>query len=47
MKERENQFFKLALESDALLIGDFTLKSGRESPYFFNIRALFESGFIN
>ena len=47
MKERENQFFKLALESDALLIGDFTLKSGRKSPYFFNISALFESGFIN
>ena len=47
MKERENHFFELALESDALLIGDFTLKSGRKSPYFFNISALFESGFIN
>ena len=30
-----------------MLIGDFTLKSGRKSPYFFNISALFESGFIN
>ena len=47
MKERENQFFKLALESDALLIGDFTLKSGRKSPYFFNISSFFELGFIN
>ena len=47
MKERENRFFELALESDALLLGDFTLKSGRKSPYFFNISALFESGFIN
>ena len=47
MKERENHFFELALESDALLIGDFTLKSGRKSPYFFNISSLFESGFIN
>ena len=47
MKERENHFFELALESDALLIGDFTLKSGRKSPYFFNLSALFESGFIN
>ena len=47
MKERENHFFELALESDALLLGDFTLKSGRKSPYFFNISALFESGFIN
>ena len=47
MKERENHFFELALESDALLLGDFTLKSGRKSPYFFNISTLFESGFIN
>ena len=47
MKERENHFFEIAIKSDALLIGDFTLKSGRKSPYFFNISALFESGFIN
>ena len=47
MKERENYFFEIAIKSDALLIGDFTLKSGRKSPYFFNISALFESGFIN
>ena len=47
MKERENHFFELALESNALLLGDFTLKSGRKSPYFFNISALFEAGFIN
>ena len=47
MKERKNHFFEIALKSDALLIGDFTLKSGRKSPYFFNISALFESGLIN
>ena len=47
MKERENHFFEIAIKSDALLIGDFTLKSGRKSPYFFNISALFESGLIN
>ena len=47
MKERENSFFELALKSDALLLGDFTLKSGRKSPYFFNISSLFEFGFIN
>lgn len=46
MKERENHFFELAIESNALLLGDFTLKSGRKSPYFFNISSLFESGFI-
>lgn len=28
--------FKLALDRQALLFGDFTLKSGRQSPYFFN-----------
>ena len=47
MKERENSFFELALKSDALLLGDFTLKSGRKSPYFFSISSLFEFGFIN
>ena len=47
MKKRENSFFELALKSDALLLGDFTLKSGRKSPYFFNISSFFESGFIN
>tara|TARA_B100000401_G_scaffold234612_1_gene158998 strand:+ start:61 stop:690 length:630 start_codon:yes stop_codon:yes gene_type:complete len=47
MRERKNHFFEIALRSEALLIGDFTLKSGRKSPYFFNISALFESGFIN
>ncbi len=29
-------FVKFALECDALQFGDFTLKSGRQSPYFFN-----------
>ena len=47
MNERENSFFKLALKAEALLLGDFTLKSGRKSPYFFNISALFDLGFIN
>ena len=47
MKERENSFFKLALKAEALLLGDFTLKSGRKSPYFFNISSFFEMGFIN
>jgi len=30
-------FIELALEVNALKFGDFTLKSGRQSPYFFNI----------
>ena len=47
MKEREKSFFELALKAEALLLGDFTLKSGRKSPYFFNISSFFKSGFIN
>ena len=47
MNERENRFFDLALKAEALLLGDFTLKSGRKSPYFFNISSFFELGLIN
>ena len=47
MKDRENHFFELAIKAEALLLGDFTLKSGRKSSYFFNISSFFESGFIN
>ena len=47
MNERENRFFELALKAEALLLGNFTLKSGRKSPYFFNISSFFELGLIN
>ena len=36
MKGYQKSFLKLALDSEALQFGDFTLKSGRKSPYFFN-----------
>lgn len=39
----EEEFFALALEAGALGFGEFRLKSGRASPYFFNI-ARFDSG---
>ncbi len=39
----EEEFFVLALEADALDFGEFKLKSGRTSPYFFNL-ARFDSG---
>ncbi len=31
---------KLLIDKDVLRFGDFTLKSGRQSPYFFNLGAL-------
>ncbi|MDR0918644.1 MAG: orotate phosphoribosyltransferase [Oscillospiraceae bacterium] len=32
----KNDFIKFMIECEALLFGDFTLKSGRSSPYFVN-----------
>ena len=36
MQDYKNTFIELALAREALKFGDFTLKSGRQSPYFFN-----------
>jgi orotate phosphoribosyltransferase len=36
MKDYQQRFFRLALDKGNLSFGSFTLKSGRESPYFFN-----------
>ncbi len=36
LKDYQNNFINLALKSQALEFGSFTLKSGRTSPYFFN-----------
>lgn len=35
-----NGFIRAMLEREALLFGDFVLKSGRKSPYFFNLGAV-------
>ncbi|MGN1394337.1 MAG: orotate phosphoribosyltransferase [Succinivibrionaceae bacterium] len=43
MKEYKINFIELALKKNVLKFGDFTLKSGRHSPYFFNA-GLFNSG---
>jgi orotate phosphoribosyltransferase len=44
MKAYKTQFLDLALELDVLQFGQFELKSGRISPYFFNA-GLFNSGY--
>ena len=43
MKAYQRHFIELALAKNVLKIGEFTLKSGRVSPYFFNA-GLFNTG---
>ncbi len=44
MRPYQTEFIELALEIDVLRFGEFTLKSGRRSPYFFN-SGLFNTGY--
>ena len=44
MQDYQKQFIELALSKNVLKFGEFTLKSGRKSPYFFNT-GLFDSGY--
>ncbi|MBN3262921.1 orotate phosphoribosyltransferase, partial [Pectobacterium brasiliense] len=43
MKAYQRQFIEFALSKQVLKFGEFTLKSGRISPYFFNA-GLFNTG---
>lgn len=43
MEVYQREFFEFAIDSGVLKFGQFTLKSGRNSPYFFNA-GLFNSG---
>ncbi|WP_299872402.1 orotate phosphoribosyltransferase [uncultured Cocleimonas sp.] len=43
MKTYQQEFLEFAIANDVLKFGEFTLKSGRLSPYFFNF-GLFQTG---
>ena len=43
MQDYQRSFIEFALQRQALRFGSFTLKSGRQSPYFFNT-GVFDSG---
>jgi len=43
MQEFQEKFLNFVIENEILRFGDFTLKSGRTSPYFFN-SGLFNTG---
>lgn len=43
MQDYQREFIEFALDTGVLRFGEFTLKSGRRSPYFFNA-GLFDTG---
>ena len=44
MLDHQREFIEFAIDHDVLRFGDFTLKSGRQSPYFFNAGAVDSGG---
>ena len=47
MKEYKREFINFLLESNSLKFGEFTLKSGRLSPYFLNTGMLYTGEAVN
>jgi len=47
VKDYQKQFLELALHAKVLEFGDFTLKSGRKSPYFFNASKMLNGGYLH
>ena len=47
MKDYQKQFLELALDAKVLEFGDFILKSGRKSPYFFNASKMLNGGYLH
>ncbi len=45
MNQKQTQFIKLCIANEVLIFGEFTLKSGRISPYFFNA-GKFSNGYL-
>ena len=46
MENYQKKFLELSLNAKVLEFGDFTLKSGRRSPYFFNAARMLKGGYL-
>lgn len=47
IQDNSSNFLKFSVENQVLKFGDFTLKSGRQSPYFFNTGLINNGGTIS
>ena len=46
MEDYQKKFLELSLQAKVLEFGDFILKSGRKSPYFFNSARMLNGGYL-
>jgi len=46
VEDYQKKFLELSLKAEVLEFGDFTLKSGRKSPYFFNASRMLNGGYL-